>query len=396
MTRSKCLLMIVASLLVARTGATRENDGQERAARTACLAGDYATGIKILSELFVSTKDPDFIFNQGRCFEQNRRYEDAIARFQEYLQVAQRLTKADRAEAQKHIASCQNLLAKQSVSQSSAGGGDVKGAKERAARKACLSGNVDKGAEILSDLYLDYKDPTHIYNLGRCYEQNHRYEDAVSRFREYLLKAPNLTDADRAETEKHIATCMAYLGKPESPQPTQPAPQPQPARESRVEGQHQPSSMTMEAASAAERTASGDAIRAATAEVPTERPASHARQAGVFFQFERVLIPGVSYGIAGGIEIEAGALVGYYKGAWLGLRYLILDGAIKPGLGLAMPLFVVDGKAVAGIEGSAILQWDFTRHAGLYASLGLSYFPNAASDLGSLWFLPGIGAQVRL
>jgi hypothetical protein len=42
------------------------------------------------------------------------------------------------------------------------------------------------------------------------------------------------------------------------------------------------------------------------------------------------------------------------------------------------------------------VQWDFTRHVGLYASLGLSYFPRTASDLGSLWFLPGIGAQVRL
>jgi hypothetical protein len=116
----------------------------------------------------------------------------------------------------------------------------------------------------------------------------------------------------------------------------------------------------------------------------------------LFFQFERVLIPGVSYGIAGGLEIEAGALIGYYKGARLGLRYLLLDGAIKPGLGLAVPLFVVNGKAVAGIEGSAMVQWDFTRHVGLYASLGLSYFPRTASDLGSVWFLPGIGAQVRL
>ena len=108
----KCLMPTIASLLVAGTVSAKDSDGQERAARTACLAGDYAKGITILSELFVASNDPNFIYNQGRCYEQNRRYEDAIARFQEYLRVAQRLTKANRADAQKHITSCQNLIAK--------------------------------------------------------------------------------------------------------------------------------------------------------------------------------------------------------------------------------------------------------------------------------------------
>jgi hypothetical protein len=44
--------------------------------------------------------------------------------------------------------------------------------QERAARKACLLGDVRKGTEILADLYLDTKNPTHIYNQGRCFEQN--------------------------------------------------------------------------------------------------------------------------------------------------------------------------------------------------------------------------------
>jgi tetratricopeptide (TPR) repeat protein len=395
MTCWKTLVPLIACLVVARTSMAKDLAGQERAARTACLAGDYARGITILSELFVATNNPDFIYNQGRCFEQNRRYDDAIARFQEFLRVAQKVSKADKSEVQKHITSCQDLLAKQGGLPSSAGGADVKDAKERSARKACLSGNVDKGAEILTDLYLDYKDPTHIYNLGRCYEQNHRYEDAVSRFREYLLKASKLTTTDRVETEKHIATCLAYLGKSESPQATQSAAR-QPAQQSSDAEKHQPA-VTRTGATSVEGDAVGEAgLRSTRSEPPPARPGPHARQPGVFFQFERVLIPGVCYGIVAGLEVEAGALIGYYKGGRLGLRYLLLDGAIKPGLGLALPLFVVDGKAVAGVEGSAILQWDITRHAGLYASLGLSYFPRTASDLGSLWFLPGIGAQVRL
>jgi len=86
---------------------------RERAARKACLVGDYAKGVSILSDLFIETKEPTYIYNQARCFEQNRRYEDAIARFQEYLRLATKASAADKAEAEKHIADCQALLAKQ-------------------------------------------------------------------------------------------------------------------------------------------------------------------------------------------------------------------------------------------------------------------------------------------
>ena len=80
---------------------------QERAARLACLNGDYTKGVAILSELFVDSKNPTYVFNQGRCFEQNHRYEDALSRFEEYLRVAQgKLTAADRETAEKHIADC--------------------------------------------------------------------------------------------------------------------------------------------------------------------------------------------------------------------------------------------------------------------------------------------------
>ena len=84
---------------------------QERTARKACLAGDYSAGVSILADLFVDTKDPTYIFNQGRCFEQNHRYEDAISRFEEYLRVPDaKLDTADRAAAEKHIADCKERL----------------------------------------------------------------------------------------------------------------------------------------------------------------------------------------------------------------------------------------------------------------------------------------------
>jgi hypothetical protein len=94
---------------------------QERAARKACLNGDYTKGVAILSELFVDTKDPTFLFNQGRCFEQNHRYEDALSRFEEYLRAAQgKLDAADQAAAEKHIADCRDRLPPDQSSKSQA------------------------------------------------------------------------------------------------------------------------------------------------------------------------------------------------------------------------------------------------------------------------------------
>jgi hypothetical protein len=147
-----------------------------------------------------------------------------------------------------------------------AGGGNE--AKERAARKACLRGNTDKGVEILTDLYLDTKDATFIFNQGRCFEQNHKYEDAIARFREYLLKAPNITDADRTETQKHIADCQTYLGKVEAPAaivaaPASPPPAPPPAVAPVAPAVVPPAQAAVSIQQPAETTSSGSGLRTA-------------------------------------------------------------------------------------------------------------------------------------
>src|SRR5664279_1617332 len=96
----------VSALIVSRDGQAESYGVKEREARTACLAGDYTLGVRLLSELFVSSKDPGFIYNQARCFEQNRRYDDAIGRFHEYLRAGKNLDAAEKADAEKHIADC--------------------------------------------------------------------------------------------------------------------------------------------------------------------------------------------------------------------------------------------------------------------------------------------------
>jgi len=85
-------------------------------------------------------------------------------------------------------------------------------AKVKLARTACLAGDADKGAALLAELFVETKDFNHIYNQGRCFEQNHRYEDALSRFREYLRKAPALSAEERRDAEAHVDECERLAG----------------------------------------------------------------------------------------------------------------------------------------------------------------------------------------
>jgi tetratricopeptide (TPR) repeat protein len=107
-------MLVVALLFCAAAPAAASEDARAREARTACLAGDYTRGVTILSELFVNTQVSTYIYNQGRCFEQNARYREAISRFQEYLRIAKDAPGNARAEAEKHIADCRTLLAQES------------------------------------------------------------------------------------------------------------------------------------------------------------------------------------------------------------------------------------------------------------------------------------------
>jgi tetratricopeptide (TPR) repeat protein len=101
-----------------------------------------------------------------------------------------------------------------------------KTAREKAAQKACALGDYQKGVDILADLLVGSDDPNYIYNQGRCYEQNSRWEQAIKRFREYLRKDANLSDGDRADVERHITECEEALAQ--ATQAAQPAAAPPP------------------------------------------------------------------------------------------------------------------------------------------------------------------------
>jgi hypothetical protein len=96
---------------------------------------------------------------------------------------------------------------------SSSAAADSREDKERAAKKACLSGDYVKGVSLLTDLYVDTNDATYIFNQGRCYEQGNRCEEAIVSFREYLRKTRDAGRVSDGRAEQHIAECEELLKK---------------------------------------------------------------------------------------------------------------------------------------------------------------------------------------
>jgi hypothetical protein len=95
--------------------AASNRQAMEKAAKKACILGDFRKGADLLAELFVETNDPNYIFNQGRCFEQSHQWEDAADRFLEFLRKMPNLSEDERKDVEKHIAECQSHLPNQAA-----------------------------------------------------------------------------------------------------------------------------------------------------------------------------------------------------------------------------------------------------------------------------------------
>jgi hypothetical protein len=94
--------------------------------------------------------------------------------------------------------------------------------REAEAKVACLAGKADRGIEILAKLYAETNEPNYLFNQARCFQQNNRPDEALSRFREYLRKARDLSPQDREEVDRFIKECEAQ--KAESARLAAPAP----------------------------------------------------------------------------------------------------------------------------------------------------------------------------
>jgi hypothetical protein len=81
--------------------------------------------VRLLADLFAQTEDMNYVFNQGRCFQQNGRPADAVARFREYLRRAGDDAEA-RQEAQRFVTELEAdmALTRQQEQQRNAPAGD--------------------------------------------------------------------------------------------------------------------------------------------------------------------------------------------------------------------------------------------------------------------------------
>jgi len=110
-------ILVLAGLLsltwAAQAHAKGKPEAPDKVAKKACAAGDYRKGVEILADLYVRTDESAWIFNQGRCYEQNHQWVSAIDRFREFQRKAKNLSPQTSAEAESHIADCKRYLAEE-------------------------------------------------------------------------------------------------------------------------------------------------------------------------------------------------------------------------------------------------------------------------------------------
>jgi hypothetical protein len=95
--------MVFPPGLALAQSASRTREQRESDARRACAAGHVDEGIEILADLYASYSHPNYIYNQGRCYQENGKNEQAVARFREYLRVGTDAPPAARERAERFI-----------------------------------------------------------------------------------------------------------------------------------------------------------------------------------------------------------------------------------------------------------------------------------------------------
>jgi hypothetical protein len=113
--------LVAVTVLCARARADEPAAGGEdkrpTAALAACASGDFAKGIALLGELYAETRNPSYVFNQGRCYQKNNKLDEARSSFSEYLRIGTSEPPEDIQRAQGFIKEIDDALARQRASQ---------------------------------------------------------------------------------------------------------------------------------------------------------------------------------------------------------------------------------------------------------------------------------------
>jgi hypothetical protein len=118
-------LFVLSAVLVGAAASSRaaradespaEADRRPAVALAACASGDVAKGIAILGELYAETRNPTYVFNQGRCYQKNNQLEQARGSFAEYLRIGTSEPPEDIQRAQGFVKEIDDALAQQRAS----------------------------------------------------------------------------------------------------------------------------------------------------------------------------------------------------------------------------------------------------------------------------------------
>jgi hypothetical protein len=144
------ILVLAPTLAIAQTVPDRE--AREVEAKRACLANRPEQGIDVLAGLYTETNDPTYIYNQGRCFEQNGRAQEAANRFREYLRKTPNLPEDERTQVQARIGDLEQQ-ARQSASPAAGAAAATGSSGEPAAAEAVTASasadNTDQGTDAI-------------------------------------------------------------------------------------------------------------------------------------------------------------------------------------------------------------------------------------------------------
>ena len=127
---------------------------------------------------------------------------------------------------------------------------EKKDPREMQAREAFAAGSYKEALDIYTKLYAEKLHPTYLRNIGRCYQNLHEPDRAISSFREYLRKAKDMPADEHAEVEGYIKE-MEDLQRQNAAavEAARPAPQPLPVAAPPV-AQPQPAVYVQQPASA--------------------------------------------------------------------------------------------------------------------------------------------------
>ena len=105
---------------------------------------------------------------------------------------------------------------------------------------------------------------------------------------------------------------------------------------------------------------------------------------------------GVVYAFDSHWQIAGGGLLGKNPGAWAGIELLLLDGPLRPSVGLSAPAFFVDGLRV-GVSGDVGVRWAIAKDT-LFLSVraALVHFPSVPEGYEQTLFIPSVGSELRL